>query len=208
MPDRLLGPLTARAGAALTRLLPPAVLSLAGLAAAAGALWAFLAAAPVAAGVLVLLAGLLDAAGAAGPVRDARRRGAPLPVGAGMAGAEGRGALGAVLDGVADRYADAFILGGMAAWSHGHEAFPAPLAAGFAALIGALALNYAVARVQASAGRAAAVLFAWAGRDVRMVVAAAGALTGQVYIALVALALLTHLPVVWALMRLRMRRGA
>ena len=184
--DRLLGPLTAPARRVLERFVSPATLPILGMAAASAALAAFLTGAHGAAGVLVLLAGLLDAAAGSA---EARRAG-----------------FGAVVGGVADRYADTLILAGMAAWSQAHEERPAPLAVGFAALVGALALSYMVARVQASAGRdTAGALFAWTGRDVRMLVAAVGALAGQVYIALVVLALLTHLPVAWALLRLRGR---
>ncbi len=186
VPDRLLGPLTAPLGRALAVALPPGGLSLAGMLAAGAALVAFLAGANVVAGLLVLAAGVLDAAGASVPAE-----GGPA------------GRFGAVVDGVADRYADTLLLAGMAAWSHAHEHHPAPLAAGFAALIGALALSYMAARVQASAGRGAASLFRWTGRDARVLVAAAGALTGHVYAALVVLALLTNLPVAWALARLR-----
>lgn len=185
-PDRLLGPLTAPLGRAAARALPGGVPSLAGVIAAGAALAAFLAGANVVAGLLVLAAGLLDAVGASAPAK-----GGPA------------GRFGAVVDGVADHYADTLMLAGMAAWSHAHEHHPAPLAAGFAALIGTLALCYMTARVQASAGRQAAPLFRWTGRDTRTLVAAAGALTGQVYVALVVLSLLTHLPVAWALARLR-----
>ena len=197
--DRLLGPLVAPVGRAVARLTPPAVLPLLGLGAAAGALGALLAGANLAGGVLVLLAGLLDVAGATAMSGQAvtQNRGAGAP-----AEADTRGGVWGVVDGVADRYADTLILAGMAAWSHTHEDYPAPLGLGFAALIGSVVLSYALARVQASAGRAATALFAWAGRDVRLVVAALGAVSGQVYIALVILLVLTIAPVAWALLRL------
>jgi archaetidylinositol phosphate synthase len=181
--DRILGRLLAPVGRTIGQRLPAGALSLAATAVAGGALAAFLTGENVVAGLLVLLAGLLDTAGAA-------RRG---------------GGFGSVLDGVSDRYADTLILAGMAAWSHAHERHPAPLAAGFVALIGALSLSYVTARVQASAGHAAAALFTWTGRDARVLVAAAGALTGQVYWALIVLAVMTHVPVAWALVRLRTR---
>lgn len=181
-PDRLLGPLVAPLGRALAGAFPAGALSVVGVAAAAGAFAAFLTGGNVAAGLLVLLAGVLDVAGTA------------------RAGAR----LGKVVDGVADRYADTLILAGMAVWSHQHEDFPGPLAVGFMALIGAVALSYMTARLHASAGQEAAMqLFAWTGRDVRLLLAALGALSGQVYWALVLLAVLTHVPAVWALVRLR-----
>ena len=189
-PDRLLAPLGRLLDRVLGSVLPPAAISLLSLAAAAGALGAFLRDLRVAAGVLIALAAMLDAAAEMG----SRRR----PVG-----------FGAVVDGLADRYADLCVLAGMAVWSHRHEGSSAPLAIGFAALIGTLALSYTAARVQASVGRAVAdSLFAWTGRDARMLLAAAGALVGQVDAALALLALLTHLPVLWALLRLRGRLTA
>jgi phosphatidylglycerophosphate synthase len=185
--DRVLGPLVAPLGRVLAERLPAWAAAAAGMLVAAGALAAFLAGNNVVAGLLVLAAGLLDAAGAL------RRR-------------EGTGI---VLDGMADRYADTLILAGMAAWSHSHESRPAAPAVAFAALAGVVVLSYMVARVRASAGPDAVALFSWTGRDVRVLVAAAGALTGQVYVALLLLCVLTHGPVLWALLRLRtLLRGA
>lgn len=181
--DRLLGPLLARAARALSAWLPPAAFPLLGLAAAGGALAALLTGWRIAGGLLILLAAALDVLGAGSPAGEHR--------------------LGAVVDGVADRYADAFILAGLAAWAAAHESPPAPLALGFAALAGELGLGYAVARVRASAGAGtAAALFAWAGRDVRLVVAAAGALAGLAWPALALIALVTNAAVAWALARL------
>jgi hypothetical protein len=189
--DRLLGPPVAPLGRVLGRFAPGAVWSLAALAAAAGAGAALLAGARVGGGLLILLAAVLAAAA---PAADAARGTDRHP--------PGRGG-GAVTDAVADLYADTLILAGMAAWSHAHERLPAPLAAGFLALAGTLVLAYTAARVQASAGApAAARLFAWTGRDLRLLVAAAGTLTGLVYAALVALAALSLLPVLWAIARL------
>ncbi|MFN8558348.1 MAG: CDP-alcohol phosphatidyltransferase family protein [Dehalococcoidia bacterium] len=189
--DRLLGPLTNGLGRALTRRVPPAALSLGALLAAAGAFAVLLLDAPLRAGLLILLAAALDAAGAAAE----RAGGAVRP-------------FGSVVDGVADRLGDTFILAGMAVWSHRHEAYPGPLAVGFAALIGVIVLAYAVARVRASGGREAARVFGWAGRDLRLLVLAAGALTGQVYWALALVALLANGAVFWALLALRGRLPA
>ncbi len=180
--DRLLAPLAAPLGRALAGAAPPAALSLAGLAAAVGAFTLLLAGYNLPAGVLILLAALLDAAAAAG----------------------GRAAtFGGVVDGVADRYADTLVLAGMAAWAQVHEGWPAPLAVGFVAVIGAVVLGYAVARVQASAGREAAAVLAWTGRDLRLVIAAAGTLAGAAWWALVVLAVVALTAVLWALIRLR-----
>lgn len=184
--DRALGPLMTPAGRTLARL-PAGMPALIGTALAAGALALLLSGERATAGLLVLFAALVDAAGARAGEHSARPR------------------FGAVLDGLADRYADLCVLAGMAAWSFQHQSYPAPLALGAIALSGAMALGYMTARVQASAGREAAALFGWTGRDVRMLILAAGAITGAVYWALVAVCLLTHLPVVWALARLRGR---
>ncbi len=187
-PDRLLGPLTAPLRGALRRSLPPELLPLAGLALAAAALAALTSGASLLGGLLILLSALADAAGSALPAcaRPARWR------------------IAAVIDGVADRYADLCILGGLGAWSLAHEDWPAPLLVAFTALVGELALAYTCARVQASAGtEAARRLFWWAGRDLRLLVAALGALTGQIWLALVVLAAVTHAAVAWGLVRLR-----
>ncbi|MBI2761340.1 MAG: hypothetical protein HYX51_07950 [Chloroflexi bacterium] len=183
--DRVLGPVLAPLGRAVAGVVPGVVLPLAGLAAAVLALATLMAGSRGVGGVAILLAALFDVAGA-----SVRRPGAG-------------GRFAAVIDGVADRYADTAILAGMAAWSHAHEDLPVPLAIGFVALIGAISLAYATARTHASAGHhAARLLFSWAGRDIWMLIAAAGVFSGQVYWALVLLALLPNAAVLWALLRL------
>lgn len=181
-PDRLLAVVAAPVARGLAAFLPAAGFSLVSLLLAGGAFLALLSGAHLVAALLILLAALTDAGG--GSVGRAR-------------------SFGAVLDGVADRYADTLILAGMAAWSYRHEEHPAPLAVGFVALMGAVALGYAGARVQASTGQRAGRFFAWTGRDARLLVAAAGAALGQAYWSLVLLALLANLPVAWMLVRLR-----
>ncbi len=168
--------------------IPPVVPPLAALAAAAGALAALVTGAHRLGGLLILLCALLDVAGAlpARCERTARRR------------------VAAAIDGVADRYADLCVLGGLGAWSLAHEDRPAPLVVAFVALAGELALAYAGARVRASAGAGAARhLFRRAARDVRLLLAALGAASGQAWLALVLLAVLTHATVAWGLLRLR-----
>src|SRR5437870_6419642 len=114
--DRLLGPLLAPVVRVADGRVSPAALSVAGAIAAGLALAALAAGANLAGGLLILLAALLDAAGAT--MRA--------------------GGFAAVLDGLCDRYADALIVAGLAVWSHAHEERAAPLAAGFVALAGVL----------------------------------------------------------------------
>ncbi len=186
-PDRLLALVLAPLHAPLAHV-PPAALPLTALVAATGALVALALGAHLLGGFLILLTALLDASGALPSRCDqtASRR------------------IAAVVDGVADRYADLCILGGLGAWSLAHEDWPAPLLVAFIALVGELALAYTRTRVQASVGTEAAHrLFWWAGRDIRLLVAALAALTGQVWLALVVLAAVTHATVAWGLVRLR-----
>lgn len=116
---------------------------------------------------------------------------------------------GAVLDAVLDRYADAAIFGGMAWWALQHERYGAALLLGLVALTGAFAVSYSRARIEASAGVAlAGELLGLGSRDVRLLIAAIGCLLGQVWIALVLIALATHATVLWRLIRLsRVQRG-
>ncbi len=110
---------------------------------------------------------------------------------------------GAVLDAVLDRYADAAILGGMAWWALRHERFGGALMLGLIALIGAFAVSYSRARIEASAGISlAGELLGLGSRDVRLLIAALGCLFGQAWIALALMALLTHTTVLWRLIRL------
>lgn len=204
VPDRLLGPLARP----LVGRVPPMALTLLSLGAAAVAFAAFVAEYRFVAGVLILLAALLDAGTVAprsDPSPDLSQQG--RDAGGGPA-SEARGwgparAVALALDTLADRYADTLIFAGMAVWAQGQDAGPAPLALGFAAAAGALGFGYGVVRVWASAGLGpAALLFGPLGRDLCLLVAAAGALTGIVYPALVVLAVAGNLPVFVALARL------
>jgi len=187
VPDRSLVPLLAPLRAPLIRL-PPVVLPLVALAAASGALAMLVLGWHHPGGLLILLTALLHAARTVSGRFDqsAHRR------------------VAVVIAAIADRYADLCILGGLGAWSLRHEHRPAPLAVAFLALAGELVLAYAGARVRASAGAdAARHLFRHEGRGWRLLLTALGALTGQAWLALVALAVLTHARVAWALVRLR-----
>ena len=102
---------------------------------------------------------------------------------------------GAALDAIADRYADAAIIGGMTIYAARFEEWPHAEAVGALALAGALTVSYSRARAEAeglwpiggrwsvAGGRwsVGAVLGMLATRDVRLLVAAAGTAVGQCY---------------------------
>ncbi len=113
---------------------------------------------------------------------------------------------GAALDAIADRYADAAILGGMTIYAVRFEALPHPEAVGALALAGALTVSYSRARAEAAGlwpitarGSGplalAAALSAFAGRDLRLLAAAAGTAAGYCYWTLAALAAASALTV-------------
>ena len=102
---------------------------------------------------------------------------------------------GAALDAIADRYADAAILGGMTIHAARFESFPRPEAAGALALAAALAVSYSRARAEAAglwpalaAMRGPLALSRLAGRDARLLAAAIGTALGQCGWTLAALA--------------------
>ncbi|HEY7377404.1 MAG TPA: CDP-alcohol phosphatidyltransferase family protein [Steroidobacteraceae bacterium] len=110
---------------------------------------------------------------------------------------------GAVLDAVLDRYADAAVFGGMAWWAYQHESYAGPLLLGLVAPTGAFAVSYSRARIEASVGiKTAGELLGLGSRDVRLLIAAIGCVVGQVWLALVLIAALTHATVLWRLIRL------
>ncbi len=111
---------------------------------------------------------------------------------------------GAVFDAVTDRYADAAIIAGMTIYAARFEDFARPETAGVFALAGALAVSYSRARIEASLGAANdAPLFFGATRDVRSLIAAVGAVTGQCYWTLILLGALSSATVLWRLLYLR-----
>jgi phosphatidylglycerophosphate synthase len=115
---------------------------------------------------------------------------------------------GGVFDSVLDRYADAAIIGGMAAWAYGREDWPQPLLVGLIAVIGALLVSYSRARLEREAGTDAAALLGFASRDVRLLLLAAGAVVGQAYWTLVFVGALSYATVVWRLWAFRRRAAA
>ncbi len=110
---------------------------------------------------------------------------------------------GAVLDAVTDRYADAAILAGMTWWSARHERMPLTGLVGLSALVGSLMVSYARARVEAETKDTLDPdLRGHATRDVRLALAAAGSMSRQVYLTLVALSVLTNVSVARRMVRL------
>lgn len=102
--------------------------------------------------------------------------------------------LGAALDAIADRYADAAILGGMTVYAARFEDWPNAAVVGALALAGSLTVSYSRARAEAEG--VGVVNSEWwivnslgmlATRDVRLLAAAAGTVAGECYWTLVAL---------------------
>ncbi|MGH2634257.1 MAG: CDP-alcohol phosphatidyltransferase family protein [Tepidiformaceae bacterium] len=119
---------------------------------------------------------------------------------------------GEVFDAVSDRYADAFMLGGMTVYAARFESHPHPAAIGMLALGAALIVSYSRARIEADLEKTRPAglgnldsVFGIASRDVRSLIAAIGAVTGQCYITLLVLAALSALTVAWRLLYLRTR---
>ena len=113
---------------------------------------------------------------------------------------------GAVLDAVTDRYADALMLGGMTVYAARYEDWPRPEFVGMLALGAALTVSYSRARIEASMdAKPSDGLFGLASRDVRSLVAAAGAVAGQCYWTLVVLAAASAATVAWRLLYLGFR---
>ena len=117
---------------------------------------------------------------------------------------------GAALDAIADRYADAAILGGMTIHAVRFESFPRPEAVGALALAGALIVSYSRARAEASGlwpamavARGPLALSWLASRDVRLLAAAIGTAVGHCYWTLVVLAVASALTVAARLLAAR-----
>jgi phosphatidylglycerophosphate synthase len=116
---------------------------------------------------------------------------------------------GGAFDAVLDRYGDAAIVAGMAWYAHEQESWRQPALVGFAAIVGFLLVSYSRARLETEGGRgAAAELLGVAGRDVRLLVLAAGALLGQCWWALAVMGAASYATVAWRLWRFRSIRPA
>ena len=118
---------------------------------------------------------------------------------------------GEVFDAVTDRYADAVMLAGMTVYAARFEDLPHAETVGMLALAGAIVVSYSRARIEADLGgavdqRSLDSLFGLASRDVRLLIAAVGAVAGQCYWTLVLLAAISALTVAWRLVYLRVHR--
>lgn len=121
---------------------------------------------------------------------------------------------GAALDAIADRYADAAILGGMTVYAARFEGEEYAAVVGALALAGALTVSYSRARAEAEGlwgvvgGRWPVV--GWLGmlatRDVRLLAAAAGTVAGECFWTLVGLAAVSGVTVGMRLVGARVAR--
>ena len=110
-------------------------------------------------------------------------------------------AFGGFMDAVLDRYADALIILGLTIWAAGEDPRTYVWLAGFWALAGAFVVTYTRARI----GNVPRNLFdrgvtSAASRDVRLLVVMVGALAGQGFATLIALACLTNVVVLLRLL--------
>jgi phosphatidylglycerophosphate synthase len=111
---------------------------------------------------------------------------------------------GGLFDAVLDRFADAAIAGGMAWYALEHQDWPAPLVVGFAATVGFILVSYSRARLETMAGKeATSELLGLASRDVRLLLLAIGAVTGQCWWALLVVGAMSYATVAWRLWRFR-----
>ena len=107
---------------------------------------------------------------------------------------------GGFLDSVLDRYADILIVLGLTLWSLSHETYPGIWLVGFLAIAGTICISYTRARIDSEHRH----LFdkglkSLASRDIRLFLIMLGAVTGQAYFCLIAIALLTNLVVFYRL---------
>jgi len=116
---------------------------------------------------------------------------------------------GGVFDAVLDRYADVAIAGGMAWYALEHEDWTQPLLVGMLAAAGFLMVSYSRARLEREGGPdVASGLLGLASRDVRLLMLAVGAVTGQAYWALVLMGAASYATVAWRLWAFRRRVAA
>jgi len=107
---------------------------------------------------------------------------------------------GGFLDAVLDRYADIFVVLGLTLWSFSHETYPGIWLAGFLAMAGSICTSYTRARISPEHRTIFDTgLKSAASRDVRLFLIMLGAVTGQAYFCLIAIAALTNLVVLYRL---------
>ncbi len=107
---------------------------------------------------------------------------------------------GGFLDSVLDRYADIFIVLGLTVWSLSHETYPGIWIAGFLAIAGTICISYTRARISSNHRHFFDKgLKSLASRDIRLFLIMLGAVIGQAYFSLIAIAALTNLVVFYRL---------
>jgi CDP-L-myo-inositol myo-inositolphosphotransferase len=107
---------------------------------------------------------------------------------------------GGFLDSVLDRYADILIVLGLTLWSLSHESYPGIWIAGFLAIAGTICISYTRARISPNHRHFFDKgLKSLASRDIRLFLIMLGAVIGQAYFCLIAIAALTNLVVFYRL---------
>ena len=107
---------------------------------------------------------------------------------------------GGFLDSVLDRYADILIVLGLTLWSVSHETYPGIWLAGFLAITGIICVSYTRARISPEHRHFFDKgLKSLASRDIRLFLIMIGAVIGQAYFSLIAIAVLTNVVVFYRL---------
>ena len=107
---------------------------------------------------------------------------------------------GSFLDSVLDRYADIGIVLGLTLWSLSHETYSGIWLAGMLAITGTICISYTRARINHNHQHLFSTGFkSLASRDIRLFLIMLGAVIGQAYFCLVAIAVLTNLVVFYRL---------
>jgi phosphatidylglycerophosphate synthase len=107
---------------------------------------------------------------------------------------------GGFLDSVLDRYADILIVLGLTIWSLSHESYPGIWIAGFLAISGTICISYTRARISSNHQHFFDKgLKSLASRDIRLFLIMLGAVIGQAYFCLIAIAAITNLVVFYRL---------
>lgn len=102
---------------------------------------------------------------------------------------------GGFLDSVLDRYADALVVLGLTMWSLANETYPGIWIAGFLAITGTFCISYTRARIGTNDLFDHGFQSGAASRDIRLLIIAIGAIAGQGYFCLIAIAALTNITV-------------
>jgi phosphatidylglycerophosphate synthase len=119
---------------------------------------------------------------------------------------------GAVFDAVCDRYADAVIFAGMTVYAVRFEDYQHAGFVGMLAVSAVLIVSYCRARIEAdlpdiAAGGKLDSIFGLASRDVRLLIAAIGTVTGQCFWTLAIIGVISALTIAWRLLYLRVKVG-